>query len=381
MDFCDNFDVVLKCASGVESVLKKELFRFGISETPAINGSITIKGNPQMIARLNINLRTCDRVYIKLGEFTAVSFDELFDNVKEINFEDYIPIDAEIRVNGKCVKSQLFSITDCQKIIKKAIVSRYQRKYHINRLMETGFLYEIEFSIFKDKVTILLNTSGEGLHKRGYRDLVGIAPIKETLASSLLLMSDGFYKNPFLDPFCGSGTLAIENAKIALNIAPNILRKFAFNNWKNFDEKFYKNAYEEAKDNEQLDRKVEIYASDIDKKAISLAIHHSERAGVRNRINFEVKQVKDVEIGKSNGTIVTNPPYGERVFDKREAEKCYQDLRFMYEKLDNWSLFLITSANNFPKVFGKKPDRERKMYNSNKECKFYYYYKDGIKHD
>lgn len=376
LDFPDKFDIVLKCASGVESVLKKELLRLGYEDAPAINGGITVKGDPQSVAKLNINLRTCDRVYIKLAEFKATSFDELFDNVKEIYFENFIPLDAVITVNGKCVKSTLFSVSDCQKIIKKAIVNRYQRKFKVDRLPETGFTYEIEFSVFKDEVTILLNTSGEGLHKRGYRDLVGIAPIKETLASALLLMSDCYYKNPFLDPFCGSGTIAIEGAKIALNIAPNILRKFAFNKWTNFDEKFYNEAYEEAKDKEELSREIEFYGSDIDKKAINLAIHHAERAGVKDKIKFSVSAVKNVDLPLSGGTIVTNPPYGERVFDKREAEDCYKDLRNFYDKLDNWSLFLITSANNFPKIFGKKPDRERKMYNSNKECRYYFYYKN-----
>ena len=288
-------------------------------------------------------------------------------------------MDARITVNGKCVKSTLFSISDCQKIIKKAIVNRFQNKFGLIRLTEKGSLYEIEFSIFKDTATIMLNTSGSGLHKRGYRDLVGIAPIKETLASAMLLMSDSYYNAPFLDPFCGSGTLAIENAKIALNIAPNILRKFAFNEWDNFDDKYYQLAVEEAKDNEKRDRKIEIFASDIDLKAIKLARHHAERAGVGDRIRFEVKPVIKAFVPLRNGTIVTNPPYGERVYDREEAESCYKDLKQVYNQLDNWSLFLITNAKNFPKIFGKKADRERKLFNSNKECKLYYYYKDRDK--
>lgn len=378
-DLPDKFDIVLTSASGVESVLKKELFRLGYENAPSINGSITLGGDALSVARLNLNLRTCDRVYIKLAEFNSVTFDELFDNVKEIRFEDFIPLDARITVNGKCVKSTLFSISDCQKIIKKAIVTRFQNKFKVNRLIENGFLYEIEFSIYKDNVTIMLNTSGDGLHKRGYRDMVGIAPIKETLASALLLMSDAYSERPFLDPFCGSGTLPIENAKIALNIAPNLQRKFAFNYWPNFSDKYYKLAYEEAKDKERLDKKVEIFGSDIDPKAVKLAIRHAERAGLKDRIKFEVKPVKKVNLSLSNGTIVTNPPYGERVYDREEAESCYKDLKTVYSQLDNWSLFLITSAKNFPKVFGKKPDRERKLFNSNKECRFYYYYKDREK--
>lgn len=377
--FPEKFDIILTCASGVESVLKKELFRFGVENAQAINGAITISGDPLLLARLNVNLRTADRIYVKLKEFTALSFDELFDGVSVISFEQFIPYDANIIVNGKCVKSQLFSISDCQKIIKKSIANRLVKKHNIIRLPETGFRYEIEFSIFKDTVTIMLNSSGEGLHKRGYRNLVGIAPIKETLASALCLMSDAYYKTPFLDPFCGSGTIAIEWAKIALNIAGNSLRRFAFNDWINLDKKYFNLAIEEAKDNECLDRKVEIFANDIDPKAIKLAKNHADRAGLGARIKFSVSSVERVKNNLKSGSIVTNPPYGERVYDRKEAEDCYKGLKTLYSSLENWSLFLITSAKNFPKVFGKKADRERKLYNSNKECRFYYYYKQRDK--
>ena len=379
IDFPDKVDVTLSVASGVEAVLKKELIRLNIEPKPAINGAITFNGTLLDVARCNINLRTADRVYIKLAEFSAYSFDELFSGVKEIPWERYLHINGKILVNGKCVKSKLFSISDCQKIVKKAIVVRLQDKYKQGRLLEDGENYSIEFSIFKDVVSILLNTSGVGLHKRGYRDLVGIAPIKETLASALLLMSDYYYKNPFLDPFCGSGTIAIECAKIALNIAGGIGRTFDFNKWTGFDKKIFDEAYTQALDNEKRDREVEIFASDIDKKAIELAEHHAERAGLKGKIKFSRRDVKNLSNTLSNGTIVTNPPYGERVYDKMEAEECYKGLRKAYDNLDNWSLFLITSHNKFEKIFGKKCDRERKLYNSNKECRYYYYYKDKEK--
>jgi putative N6-adenine-specific DNA methylase len=379
IDFPDKVDVTLSVASGVESVLKKELIRLNIEPKPAINGAITFNGSLLDVARCNINLRTADRVYIKLAEFIAYSFDELFEGVIEITWERYVDINGKILVNGKCVKSKLFSISDCQKIVKKAIVVRLQDKYKQGRLLEDGENYSIEFSIFKDVVSILLNTSGVGLHKRGYRDLVGIAPIKETLASALLLMSDYYYKNPFLDPFCGSGTIAIECAKIALNIAGGIGRTFDFNKWTGFDKKIFDEAYTQALDNEKRDREVEIFASDIDKKAIELAEHHAEKAGLKGKIKFSKKDVKNLSSTLSNGTIVTNPPYGERVYDRMEAEECYKGLRKAYDNLDNWSLFLITSHNRFEKIFGKKCDRERKLYNSNKECRYYYYYKDKEK--
>ncbi|MCQ2387664.1 MAG: class I SAM-dependent RNA methyltransferase [Clostridia bacterium] len=380
-NFGEKFDIVATCASGVESVLKKEIERLGYGINPAENGTITFSGDASALARANINLRTADRIYIKIAEFSALSFDSLYDNISEISWEKFIPSNANVLVNGKCVKSKLFSISDCQKIIKKSIADRLCKKYKINRLIENGERYEIFFSIFKDTATIMLNSSGDGLHKRGYRDLVGVAPIKETLASALLLMSDFYHKRPFYDPFCGSGTLVIEGAKIALNIAPNLNRKFAFNYWKDFDEKFYSLAVEEALDNEKRDRKIEFYGSDIDSKAISLSNRHAERAGVKDYVNFKTMPVSKVKLPFEYGTIVTNPPYGERVFDKKEAESCYKDLRKVLTDFPKWSLFLITSYSNYEKCYGVKADRNRKMYNSNKECKYYFYYGKENKND
>lgn len=380
-EFPDKLDISLSCASGVERVLKGELKRLGLPEAPSINGLTTFSGSALDVARLNVNLRTADRVYIKLGEFNATTFDQLFDGVSAIAFERFIPSDAKIVVNGKCVKSTLFAISACQSIIKKAIVVRLSSKFNVRSLEESGALYEIVFSVYKDVVTILLNTSGQGLHKRGYRDLVGIAPIKETLASALILMSDFYYKNPFADPFCGSGTMVIEAAKIALNIAGGISRRFAFNEWHNFDSKYYSQAYEQAKDNEFRDRKVEIFGSDVDVKAVELSKRHAERAGLKNYVNFKVCSVEHFSTDKANGTIVTNPPYGERVYDKKQAEQCYKWLKQSYLKLDNWSLFLITSATNFERCFKLRASRVKKLYNSNKECNFYYYYKQKEKTD
>ncbi|MBE5737415.1 MAG: class I SAM-dependent RNA methyltransferase [Clostridiales bacterium] len=375
LNFRDNFDITITCASGVEKALKSELKRLGYEDAPAINGALTFNGGMLDIARCNLFLRTADRVYIKVADFSADTFDLLFDGVKSVRWEDFIPPSAKIIVNGKCVKSKLFAISVCQSIVKKAIVDRLSKKYN-QRLYETGAEYGVEFSIFKDQVSLYINTSGVGLHKRGYRDLVGIAPIRETLASAMILLSDFYYKNPFLDPFCGSGTIAIESARIAMNIAGGINRRFAFNDWDNFDKKYYDLAREEALDKENRSIKTEFFASDIDPKAIKLAKRHAERAGVADKIRFSVCDVKNVTCPLSNGTIVTNPPYGERVFDREQAKECNISLGKLYKSLDNWSAFVITSANSFSKDFGKKPDKERKLYNSNRECKFYYYYKN-----
>lgn len=375
--FDGEFDILITCASGIEKVLKSELVRMNYSETPAVNGGVVIKGNCTDVAKLNVNLRTADRVYIRLASFDAESFDELFDGVKAIEWKYVIPENGSVKVNGKCVKSKLFAISACQSVIKKAIVDSLCTSYAISSLSESGETYEIVFSVFKNHVDILLNTSGVGLHKRGYRDMVWIAPIKETLASALVLLSDYYYKKPFADPFCGSGTIAIEAAKIALDIAPNTQRKFDFDTWRFFDGNARKTVLEEAFDREKRDRKIEIFASDVDPKAIKLASRHVERAGLKNVINLKVCDVKDFSTDLSGGTIVTNPPYGERVYDKTAAEECYKSLGGVMRALDGWSLFTITSAKNFEKVFGKKADRNRKLYNSEKECRLYYYYKFG----
>ena len=376
LSFDGKFDIVLTCASGLEKVVKSELKRLLNVEAPAINGGVTFSGSASDVAKCNVNLRAVDRVYIKISQFPVETFDEIFERVKDVPWENIFPPNAKIIVNGKCVKSKIFAVSATQSIIKKAIVVRLLEKYRISSLNETGALYEVDFDIFKDECTLKLNTSGVGLHKRGYRDLVGIAPIKETLASGLVLLSDYYYKNPFIDPFCGSGTIAIETAKIALNIGGGVLRKFAFNDWDNFDKNYYKRAIEEARDNEKRDIKPEIIGYDIDKKAIELSKYHAKKAGLERIVKFCVGDVKDLKSNLSNGTIVTNPPYGERVYDIREAEACYKNLGHAYKRLDNWSLFAITSAPSFEKHFGIKADRSRKLYNSNRECRFYYYYKN-----
>ncbi len=361
-------------AGGLEKTVKKELERLGFIGLSAINGKIEFNGSFLDVARCNINLRVAERVYIKLAEFDCTSFDQLFDGVKTIPFEDFIDKNGEIIVNGKCVKSQIYAISACQSIVKKAVANRLCEKYGLNRLQENGSRYEVSFSIFKDKAEIFLNTSGAGLHKRGYRDKVWIAPIKETLGAGLLLMSDFYHDRVFLDPFCGSGTIPIEASLIGLNVAPNKNRKFDFDGWRVFDKKIKNTALQEAFDKEKLDRKIEIFGSDIDKKAIELSKYHAERAGLKGKINFCVKDVKKLTLPSEVGTIVTNVPYGERVYDRREAEDCVKALGSHLKDKNGWSKFIITSAKNFEKVFGKKADRERKLYNSEKECKFYYYY-------
>lgn len=373
-DFPEKTDVVITCASGTEKVVKSELKRMGLPEGAAVNGAITIPGNALTVASCNVNLRCADRVYVKVAQFTAITFDELFEGTLHTEWARYLPTDAAIAVTGKCVKSTLFSVSACQSIVKKAVVESLKSAYRINTVAEDGALYRVEFWVFKDQVTLLINTSGAGLHKRGYRDLVGIAPLKETLASSLLLLSDYYWQRPFADPFCGSGTLCIEAAHIALNIAPGLNRDFDFASWRNFDKTAFALAKERAKDEEKRDRKIYISGSDVDGKAIKLAKRHAERAGLKGIIDFTVKDVRYFEPQGKNGTIVTNPPYGERVYDVREAEECYANIGRIIRNYPDWSVFAITSAKSFEKCVKKRADRERKLYNSNLECKYYYYY-------
>ena len=379
-DFPDKLDIVANCASGVETALKKEIFRnFGV-DSPAINGLISFKGNLTDLVKANLNLRTAERVYIKVGEFSAESFDELFDNVKALGWEDFISIDGKVTVNGKCVKSTLFSVSDCQKIVKKAVADRLCAKYNYNRLPETGAEYHIEFSIFKNLATVMIDSSGVALHKRGYRDKRGVTPIKETLASAILFYSDFFRDRPFYDPFCGSGTFVIEAARIALNIAPGINRKFAFNEWKNFDSKYYDRALEEAKDNVKTGQKLDFCGSDIDSNAVKLSKYHAQNAGVKDKVKFFVKNVKDFRPQSNFGTVVTNPPYGVKAFDRKVAEECYESFGNIMRGFPYWSVFAIVGKDNaFEKFYGKKCDRERKLYNSELECKLKYYYGKNVK--
>ncbi len=370
----EKIKISVSCASGVEKVTKSELKRLGYGDPPAILGGINFSARVSDVGRLNVFLRTADRVYIDLAEFPAKTFDELYSGVTAIPFENYIPKDANIIVDGKCVKSTIYAVSASQSVIKKAIVTRLSDKYKVSYLPETGARYEIDYYIYRDVVTIKLNTSGAGLHKRGYRKKVWIAPIKETLASALILLSD-YYKNPFLDPFCGSGTIPIEAALIATDTAPGMMRDFDFLHWKNANDYKYDTAIEEAKDRIKRNNLPPIFASDIDNKAIKLAKEHAELSGVSDLIKFSVCPVDKIDIKEKNLTLVTNPPYGERVYDAADAKKCYEDLGKVCKNREDWSEFIITSDKNFEKKFGKKADRKRKLYNSEKECDLYYFYR------
>ena len=378
MDFCYNtfmqtYEIKVTSAMGVEGAVKKELRALGFPDAKAFDGSITLNGTSSDVARFNLFLRCADRVYIKLLSFPAETFDELFDGVYSFAFGDLLPFNAKILINGKCKNSKLFAISACQSIVKKAVLSSLSRRYRKNVFPESGETYRFEFTLEKDLFSLYLNTSGEGLHKRGWRDLVGEAPLRETLASALLSYSDFSPDLAFCDPFCGSGTILIEAAQRALNLAPGKNRSFDFVKWDFFDENAYRLAKQEALDKETPDKKLHFYGFDVNPKAVSLSLRHAERAGVRDKIHIQTQDVKNFRCSYPNGCIVTNPPYGERLLSEKEVTPLYKTLASVYHTLDNWSLFAITAAPRFEKAFGQKADRKRKLFNSNIECCYYGY--------
>lgn len=361
-------------AFGIEAVTKRELKNLGIvGNVPAINGRLTFCGDMLDIARLNMFLRTGERVLIQLASFKATSFDELYDNTRAIAWQDYIVKNGFIHIVAKSHNSRLFALSSCQSIAKKAIVDKLQSTLHTQNLSETGSEYLVEVAIDNDIVTISLDTTGKSLHKRGYRDLSVDAPMKETLASAIILLSVFNHDKPFIDAFTGSGTFAIEGARIALNIASGIDRDFLYNSWDNFDKKYYDMALIEANDTMHLDRKLRINAFDIDKNAISIARHHAVNARVSDYIHFQQMDMRNISSRFSYGVMFANPPYGERLMNEKQVITLYKDFGKMFNSLDKWSLYAITSYPDFEKTFGKKATKNRKLMNGKIECRLYQY--------
>lgn len=365
-------EIVVTSAFGVETVTKKELKKLGVNDPKANNGSFVFPGTDLDIARLNVFLRTADRVFIKVSEFPCLTFDELFDNTAALPWENYLDVSSNIVVNGKSVRSRLFSLSDCQRIVKKAVLSRLSKVYNKSYFDEDGARTEICFSLRDDVVTLTINTSGKGLHKRGYRDLVGEAPIKETLACALIDLAHPIWDEPLIDPFCGSGTIIIEAAMQALNIAPGKSRDFDFIHWTDFDKSLYAKAIQEALDNEKI-RKLSFAGYDIDPAAIKLALHHAERAGIKDCVHFQVRDVQELSSARPHGCIITNPPYGERLLTPKETDRLYKTFGEVCLRLPSWSINVITSNPTFERSFGKKAVKNRKLYNANKECRYYQY--------
>ncbi len=367
-------ELIATSAFGLESVVARELKNLGYDETKVENGKVTFIANELAICRTNIWLRSAERVILKIGEFTAATFEELFQQTKALPWEEWIPVDAEFPVEGKSIKSKLFSVSDCQAIVKKAIVERLKDIYSVNWFKETGPRYKIEVALLKDVVTLTIDTSGAGLHKRGYRKLAGQAPLKETLAAAMIQLSYWKADRALIDPFCGTGTIPIEAAYIAQNRAPGLTRNFVSETWPNISSKHWEEARLEAEDLFNRDTKLHIYGSDIDPKALELARIHAEDAGIKDRVYFQRLPVKEVRSRFEYGHLITNPPYGERLGDQKEVQLLYQELGEAFARLETWSLHVITTLKQPELFIGRRWDKNRKLYNGRLECHYYQFF-------
>jgi putative N6-adenine-specific DNA methylase len=369
----DKFEIIVTTLFGLEALAAREIRRLGYETTSVEDGKVCFMGDSAAVCRANIWLRTAERILIKIDEFTAVTFDELFEHTKKIEWYKWINKTDAFPVKGYSLKSTLASVRDCQSIIKKAIADSLSNRYGISWFEESGSTYQIQFSIFKDKVTLMIDTSGEGLHKRGYRQVSNIAPLKETLAAAMVELSHWKYEYPLCDPFCGSGTIPIEAAMIKRNIAPGLNRTFAAQQFSQIDNTLWNNAREEAK---SLIKNVplEIYAFDIDSDTVDIARSNAQKAGVGEFITPQTGDARNIEFNISYGTIICNPPYGERIGEIKECEQLYKEIGKNFKKFDKWSYYIITSNENFEKLFGKTANKKRKLYNGMIKCNLYQFF-------
>lgn len=366
-------DFVIPAPMGAESLVSYELKKLGLTHVRGENGRVLCSGTPADIPRINLNLRTGARLLICLGSFRAVTFEELFQAATSLPWEDYIPQDGCFPVKGHSISSQLHSIPSCQSILKKALAVRLGSVYGLQTLPETGALYQVQFSIIKDQVTLMLDTSGTNLHKRGYRAQGTAAPLRETLAAALVSLSRYRGKDAFCDPFCGSGTIPIEAALVAKNRAPGLNRSFSAQLWKWLPSRLWAQAIDEARSKE-FHGHYDIWGGDIDPAAISLARHNASLAGVDDIVQFEVACATRFHRGESRGRVITNPPYGERLMERQEAEALYRAFGHAAKGLSSgWQIGVLSSHTEFERAFGRPADKKRKLYNGMLKCDFFLY--------
>lgn len=375
------YKIVCPCLFGLESVLKQEILRMGGEEVNVTDGRVSFSGDLSMVARANINLRCAERVLICMGEFCATSFTELFDYTYALPFEQFIGRHDRFPVKGWCLDSKLHSVPDCQSIIKKAIVKRLSHKYGIEWFEETGALYQIRFAIRKDSVAIMIDTSGEGLHKRGYRKNANLAPIKETLAAGIIDIARVYDDSFLCDPFCGSGTFLIEGAMHAMRIAPGLRRRFACENWAMMHRSVFNQERQRAFDLIRRGTTFEAQGYDIDPDAVALTLANAKKAGVDSRIHVSCQPVKELRFQQERAVIITNPPYGERMLEIREAHEVYKQMGSVFRHLDARK-YIISPSDEFEQLFGQPADRRRKLYNGMIPCQLFCYQgKTGKKHE
>ena len=367
------FEIILPCHFGLESVLKREVIDIGYDVTKVEDGRITFLGDEEAVARANIFLRTAERVLIKIGSFHAETFEELFQGTKNLPWEEYFPVNAKFWVaKAASVKSKLFSPSDIQSIMKKAMVERMKSVYNIDWFKEDGESFPIRVFLMKDEVTVGLDTTGESLHKRGYRKLTAKAPIAENLAAALIMLTPWKQDRILIDPFCGSGTIPIEAAMMAANMAPGMNRNFIAQNWKHIvDKRFWYDSVDEANEILTLDIETDIQGFDIDEKMVEIARANAKLAGVDKLIHFQKRPVEALSHAKKYGFIITNPPYGERIEEKKNLPALYKTIGERYKVLDSWSLYMITAYENAEKDIGRKADKNRKIYNGMMKTYFY----------
>lgn len=369
----NRFELIAPCHFGMEAVLKREIYDLGYDITEVSDGRVTFEGDEEAVARANVFLRTAERILIKVASFKAQTFDELFEGTKAVKWDEYIPEDGKFWVaKASGIKSKLFSPSDIQSIIKKAMVDRLKETYSVDWFAEDGAAYPLRVSIMKDIVTIGLDTTGESLHKRGYRKLVSKAPVAENLAAAMIMLTPWNKERVLVDPFCGCGTIPIEAALMACNIAPGMKRDFTAQEWTNIiDRRYWTDSVEEAGDLIDMSVATDIQGYDIDGDIIKAARDNAMLAGVADKIHFQRRPVADLHHPKKYGFLITNPPYGERIGDKEEMAVLYKELADAYRELDSWSAYIISGYDEVEKIMGRKADKNRKIYNG--MMKTYYY--------
>ena len=368
--------MVATCLFGLEKLLGEEIDALGCKRLDTMDGRVTFEGNEYSLVGANIRLRLAERIYIKLGDFSAESFEELFEGVRALPWEEWIGKNDAFPVKGHAIRSKLYSVPDCQSIVKKAICKRLSDVYGIGWLPEEGVKYQVEFFIFKDNATLMIDTSGVPLHKRGYRPVSGDAPLRETLAAAMAIISRPREDVLLWDPFCGSGTIAVEAAMLMTNRAPGLKRSFAAESFSQIDSSVWKFERECAAEDVVRDTAFEAYASDIDRAVLEVARENAKRAGVADRIKIFEQDATKIKKLDRRGTVVCNPPYGERLMTPREVEELYKKMGKTFSELAPWQIYVLTSAENFERCYGRRADKVRKLYNGMIPCGLYQYFKN-----
>lgn len=369
-----NFELIITTEFGLESIVKRECEELNFDNVQVSNGKVTFTGTIEDIARANIYIRCGERVLIKISEFKALEFEDIFQGVKNSEIMNYLPVDGDFIVNARSKNSKLSSVPAIQSVGKKAIMDRLKERYSIDWFDEDGPKFEFELSLDKDICSFTLDTTGEGLHKRGYRKIGSKAPLRETLASALINLSFWNKKRPLIDPFCGSGTILIEAAMIARNIAPGLMRDFQCMEWGFIGVEIFKKIRDEAYEKIDYDTELDLTGFDIDGDMIRLARDNAKKLGLQNDIDFIHMDMKSMKLKNNYGVLITNPPYGKRLLDKKEASSLEKTLGSIMSDLNTWSVYVITSSEDFEKNYGRKADRKRKLYNGRIETQYYQFY-------